>query len=386
MQEFDVCIIGAGASGTVCAIELAKQNKKVCLIDRFDLPAKKLLVTGNGRCNLTNKNMSSEFYNQNIDGYLNRFNQFDTIELFESYGLDTYFDEEGRCYPISNSAKTVQFLLINQTKKLGIDFVQDEAVDINFENETYSILTEQNKSIKSKAVVLACGINNFSKTVLQKFDIDTKKIVPSLVALKTVESTKKLSGQRVSNVCITANINGNTKTENGEILFKDNGVSGICVFNLSAFFAKNKEFLGKICINLLPKLQKTEIFENITKKMNIFEDMNDLLQSLFSKQLASEILNRADIKNEYKNINKNDIQKIVDTITNFEFNINGYYDNNQVLSGGADLLCLTENLESKKQKNLFVCGELCDVDGICGGYNLQWAWTSAIIVAKKLAD
>src|SRR5574344_1668015 len=97
-KEYDVCIVGGGASGTMCAIEIAKAGKKVCIFDGNEYPAKKLLVTGNGHCNLTNKNMDSTFYNQNISSYLSKFGEKDAKNLFESYGLETYFDDEGRCY------------------------------------------------------------------------------------------------------------------------------------------------------------------------------------------------------------------------------------------------------------------------------------------------
>ena len=114
MQNYDVCIVGAGASGTLASILLAEKGQSVCILDKFEKPAKKLLITGNGRCNITNKNMDSSFYNQNIDSFLNRFDEQDTLALFQKFGLDIYFDEEGRAYPISNSDKTVQHVLINR--------------------------------------------------------------------------------------------------------------------------------------------------------------------------------------------------------------------------------------------------------------------------------
>ena len=385
MKNYDICVIGAGASGTLASILLAEKGLRVCLLDKFEKPAKKLLVTGNGRCNITNKNMSSSFYNQNIDNFLSCFGYQDTLKLFKKFGLEIYFNEEGRAYPISNSAKTVQHVLINQIEKLHIDFFGETiANNIDFENDKYLIKTDK-FDIGSKKVIMACGINDFSKKVLKKFNVKCNKIMPSLVALKTKQNTKKLDGIRVSDVLVKAKINEIEKQETGEILFKEHGLSGICIFNLSSFFAKNKRFEGKISINLLKNYTKSQLFDLILEKVNIFENVQELLESMFYKELAKEILSRSNIPFDKpcKCLLKNDINCIVNNITNMEFDIVDCYDNNQVVSGGVDLKSLTENLESKNQKGIYFCGEICDVDGVCGGYNLQWAWASAYIVAKS---
>ena len=386
MQKFDICIVGGGASGSVLAIMLAKKGKKVCVVDRFLEPAKKLLVTGNGKCNITNKNLSSEFYNQNIDDFLKDFGFEQTQSFFESIGIDIYADKEGRCYPISNSAKSVQIAIKNQFEKLDISFFGGvEIDDIKRENEKF-ITKIDDEEIISNRLVLTCGINNFSKNICQKFGIKVRNEVPSLVALKTKQSTKRLDGLRANDVLVKAICKGFEREEVGEILFKDHGLSGIVIFDLSSLFAKNSCFEGKISINLLKNWSKTQIFEKLTAKVDIFQTVDLMMQSMFSKELANEILHRAniDLNMQTKNLSKNNFENIVEIITNFEFDIVGHYDNNQVLSGGVKLDELTKNLESKKVPNLYFSGELCDVDGICGGYNLQWAWASVFAVAKDI--
>lgn len=388
MQNFDVCVIGAGASGALASILLAEKGLKVCIVDKFDKPAKKLLVTGNGRCNITNKNMSSSFYNQNIDDFLHVFDYQDTLKLFKKFGLEIYFDEEGRAYPISNSAKTVQHVLINQINKLKIDFFGETTVkDIDCENDKYLIKTDK-LDILAKKVIMACGVNVFSQNILKKFDIKYNKILPSLVALKTKQNTKKLDGIRVSNVLVKAKIGDKEKIEIGEILFKEHGLSGICIFNISSIFAKNKRFEGKISVNLLKNYSKSQIFDLISSKVNIFENVQSLLESLFASQLSKEILTRSNIPLEKssKSLSKQEIECLVENITDMKFDVVDCYDNNQVFSGGVDLFCLTQSLESKNQKDMYFCGELCDVDGVCGGYNLQWAWTSAFVVANNIIE
>lgn len=380
-MQYDVCIIGGGASGTMTAIEIARQGKKVCVIDPNEKPAKKLLATGNGKCNLTNKNMSSDFYNQNVDKYLARFGHEETIKKFQEYGLDIYADEEGRCYPLSNFAKTVQFVLCEQIEKLGVKYICAKVLDIE-KNSKYEIFATDNIKLIADHVIFACGITNQSVTWLENFGVLYEKICPSLVALKTKENTKALDGQRVSDVLVTAIIGEQTKTENGEILFKDHGLSGICIFNLSAFFAKNKAFYGKIYINLLPKWSKNQIIENLKQKMGIFKNAHKMLLTLFSKELSAEILKRANIKINTEKLTNAEFERIVQVISCLEFEIIDSYSNNQVLSGGVKLDLLTNDLQSKKNNGMFFCGEICDVDGVCGGYNLQWAWTSANIVAN----
>lgn len=386
MKFFDVCIIGGGASGCMAAVLLAQKNVNVCVVDRFDKPAKKLLVTGNGKCNITNLNMTSNFYNQNIDSFLKLFNLKSTINFFKNMGLDIYADEEGRCYPISNSAKSVQHCFINQFEKLNINFFNNSTVnDVDIEGDNYIVYFDEQK-VFCKQVIFACGLNEFSLKILNKFNIKYNDVVPSLVALKTKQNTKKLDGIRISNVKVSAFCNDQTMIESGEILFKDNGISGICIFNLSSLFAKNKCFLGEISINLLKKYSNSQIFKMINEKLHIFTTMQSLLESMFYKEVAKEILLRANVNLETlcKDIEDYQIKNIINIITNFNFDIIGHYQNNQVQGGGVNLQYLDDNLQNINSKGMFFCGEICDIDGVCGGYNLQWAWTSAFLVANSI--
>ena len=416
MNTFDVCVVGGGASGCVCAILLAKQGKSVCVVDKFDKPAKKILATGNGHCNITNQNLSGEFYNKNIDSYLSRFDAHSTTNLFKQFGLDIYADDQGRCYPVSNSAKTVQFVLINQLNKYNVTFFgETEVTNITKRNTSFLIDTKsvskvadskdmvankiclaKSKSvalaqgfgvqIKATQVVLACGINKTTMDICGKLGLDITAILPSLCALKTSQSTKNLDGLRLSN--ITAKICGTNVCQTGEVLFKDKGLSGICIFNLSHYFAKNGAFLGKISLNLAKNYTKKQIIDMLTAKVNIFKNAHDLLCSAFDFNLAKEILQKSNVPLilPANKITSKQFADIAQNIVDFKLDVVGSYPNNQVFCGGVKLDCLTNNLEAKNCNNLFVCGELCDVNGVCGGYNLQWAWTSASIVASAVTN
>ena len=384
MKSYDVCIIGGGASGTVASILLARAGLNVCVVDKFDKPAKKLLATGNGRCNITNVNMGSKFYNQNIDSFLLQFGYQDTINLFNSFGLDIYADAEGRCYPISNSAKSVQAVLINQMQKYCVEFFANtEVLNVEQDKNGYKVLCNTN-NIFCNHIIFACGINEFSKKILKRFNIKVNQIVPSLVALKTKQKTKIIDGVRVSNVFVKANCGNDYMEESGEILFK--GKSGICIFNISSIFAKNKCFNGKISINLLKNYSKSQIIKMITAKLNIFKSMQTLLESIVEPKLAKYVLSQIELQEDMitEHITAQQIEMIADKITNMQFDIVDCYDNNQVYSGGVDLQSLTNTLQCKQHNNMYFCGEICDVDGVCGGYNLQWAWTSANLVSKDI--
>lgn len=385
MKKFDVCILGGGAGGSLCAIELAKNGVGVCVIDQNDFPAKKLLVTGNGRCNLTNKNMSSDFYNQNIDKYLKKFSYQNTIDTFKSFGLETYFDEEGRCYPLSNSAKSVCFVIEKEFEKYDINYEKNQKIiEILLKNKQFLIKTEQNEFVCSH-LVIATGHSVEVLDMAKELGEKTKNFVPTLVALKTKENTKRLSGERVSNVKVSATIGNKKFEEVGEVLFKDDGLSGICIFNLSTQFV-NTNYKGQLEIDLLPDFSEIELQKMIIEKLKIFDNASDILRGIFSKELSTEILKRANILPEIisNKINNDQIRQIVGVIKHLSFEICGCYDNNQICDGGVLIESLTDNLESKVNRNLYFCGEICDVGGLCGGYNLQWAFTSAEIVAKNI--
>lgn len=390
MQKFNVIIIGGGASGVMTALTCGGKNKSVAIIDAGSFVGKKLLSTGNGKCNLSNNNMNSSFFNQNIDIFLKQFNEKDTINFFEKIGLVTKVDDCGRVYPFSNVAKSVVDVIKSKLNEMGIvQLTGQKVIDLEKSDDEFVVTTEfenETKKYMANKVVLASGGNTLDD-ILKKLNIKQTLKSPSLVSLKTKENTKHMSGVRVSDVKIWAtkdNVSSTVaKEEFGEILFKDNGLSGIAVLNLSTYFARRHNFSGKVFIDFSPKIIEKSLIEFLKSRKIL---SGNLLSGFLNDIIAKEIYQRLklDYKQENTSLTDTNICDIASLIKNLDFTVCGPYDNNQIYSGGVSFLELSERLEIKNIPNLFVCGELCDVDGETGGYNLQWAWTSGHIVGENL--
>ena len=382
-------IIGGGASALMCALVASQNGTNVTILEAGNKVGKKILVSGNGRCNFTNKNFSHNCYNQNITKYLKQFNNENTTELFNKLGLESYYDEEGRFYPVSNLSSSVLDVILNKLEKQNCEIITQTKVEvINVNSNGYELVTN-NGNYTAQNVVLCCGGNALGN-MIEHLGVKTKPFVPSLCALKTSEYTKTLSGIRLSGAEVKLVVNGKEYTECGEVLFKDEGLSGICIMNLSAHLARQNNYNAQILINLCPNLTKQQLVNKLlTRKENLFTDkLSKFFVGFTHKSVGLELLKRAGLNenNKVGSLSLEQINKLACVLQELKFNVVGTYDNNQVFSGGIELGELTENLELKKHKNFYVCGEACDVDGLCGGYNLQWAWTSGKIVGEKLKN
>lgn len=379
MKKYDAVIVGGGAAGSMCA--LTAKGKDVAILDAGSRIAKKLMVTGNGRCNLTNQNINSSFYNTDLGKFFDRFDNKKTLNFFEKLGLETYADEEGRVYPLSNTAKSVVDVIENN---MSCEMFLNEKVErISHENGTFYIKT-QNQSLKATKLVLAIGGN--CEWCFGDLGLKFSKFRPSLVGLQSKE-TRDLNGVRLSNVKVTAKtLGGQEKTEVGEVQFRENGLSGIVIFNMSALFARENNYNGEIEIDLLPQLSEKQVAEKITKRKNSSMRMDKLFVGMFHNAVANEVFKQAKLNTNKacKTLTDEEAQKLAHAIKFLHFSVCGACENNQIYAGGIELNDLTENLESKKIKGLYVIGEAVNVDGVCGGYNLQWAWTSGHIVGEQL--
>ena len=202
------------------------------------------------------------------------------------------------------------------------------------------------------------------------------------------ESNVGLNGIRVDNVTVTLEIGNKKYSQNGEILFKDKALSGIVIFNLSAYFARLNESAAYVHINLLGDKEYGEVYNILTIRKNTLKDrcVRDYFVGMLHKALGQNILNRSgiDINKKVSNMSSDDINALAHILTDYKVKVMGIENNNQVHTGGVSLEDMDTNLQLKNKPNLYALGELLDVDAECGGYNLQWAWTRAMVVAEKL--
>lgn len=390
MKKFDVIIIGGGASGMFLASELA--GRRVALIEANDRVGKKLLATGNGKCNLTNLDMNIVHYNRPsfVETYLDRFDAHDTIASFERMGLITKVIDK-RVYPYSECASTVLDILRGAVQKCGTEVFTGHIVNsVEYFADTYTVVgvtkvDGQTKSFSFTAdnVVLATGSNatfgRNSNNLFTALGHTNREFTPALVPIKTnKEPIKGLSGVRVK-----AGVRCGARYEVGEVLFKDFGVSGIAVFNMSSEIARGKLKIGSnLTIDFMPEYSVGEVENLLRKRGNV--RVGELLTGTFHSKVVDRILWASGVNPD--DLAQPKISAIARTIKTYTLKIEGLGDSSlsQVMSGGLNIREFDHNLMSMKSKNAFAIGEALDVDGDCGGYNLQWAWTSARVVAEYI--
>ena len=390
MKRFDVIIIGGGASGMFLASELA--GRRVALIEANDRVGKKLLATGNGKCNLTNLDMNIVHYNRPsfVETYLDRFDAHDTIASFERMGLITKVIDK-RVYPYSECASTVLDILRGAVQKCGTEVFTGHIVNsVEYFADTYTVggvtkVDGQTKSFSFTAdnVVLATGSNatfgRNSNNLFTALGHTAREFTPALVPIKTnKDPIKGLSGVRVK-----AGVRCGARYEVGEVLFKDFGVSGIAVFNMSSEIARGKLKIGSnLTIDFMPEYSVGEVENLLRKRGNV--RVGELLTGTFHSKVVDRILWASGVSPD--DLAQPKISAIAKTIKTYTLKIEGLGDSSlsQVMSGGLNIREFDHNLMSMKSKNAFAIGEALDVDGDCGGYNLQWAWTSARVVAEYI--
>jgi flavoprotein, HI0933 family len=396
---YDIAVIGAGASGVMAALKAKNNTNKIVLLEQNEKILKKILVTGNGRCNLTNKNIDiSSYHSSNLSLVKEIINTIDSkkiINYFNSIGLITKY-EDGLVYPYSNYASTVVDSLILELSKKEIEIITDyEVINIEKINNYFEIENKQKEKIKAKYIILSTGGKSYYKDkvpvtgykLLEIFNHNIMPTFPSLVRLKTNHNDMyRLKGMKIK-ACASVYINNKLmNSEIGEVLFGDGTLSGICIYNLSYYVNKHHKEDINISLDIMPEYSVNEIKEFIINKKD--NSLIDAISYFFHKKIARSIIidSKLNPENLITNITGEEINKLIKTIKSWNFTITGTDDfkASQVTSGGLDLNEFTRNLESKKIDNLFVTGEVLDVDAICGGFNLQWAFSSGYVVGEKL--
>lgn len=402
----DIIIIGGGASGLVAAIYAAKSGRKVTILEKNKTCGKKILITGNGKCNYWNNDQSISHYHSNnkelLISILNEENKQEILKLFDSIGVIPKI-RDGYYYPYSGQATSIQTALIKECELNNIEFITEtEVLSITKENNIYKIITN-NGDYSSKKVILATGSCAAPKTgsdgigykIATSLGHSLITPLPALVQLKANASyLKEWHGIR-SDVSVSL-IENNKQIDRqiGEIQLTDYGVSGICIFCLSGRAArglhKNKQV--QISINFLYPFNintPEEFIEWMNNRNNTVKKrtISDLLDGLLNYKLINLILkiSKIDRNNIWNNLSYNQKYLLCTNLINHTIDIIGTnsFDNAQTCTGGIPLTEINPNtMESLYNKGLYITGELLDIDGDCGGYNLTNAWITGYLAGK----
>lgn len=388
-------IIGGGASGLLCAIFCAKGGVGVDLYEQNSKCAKKILVSGNGRCNITNKNLSqNDYFSQNpsfVEFALREFGFVEFEKFCQSIGLLLDVKEDGRAYPMSHEAKSVASLLISHAKSLGVVFHTDtKIIDIK------KLLCDYDSVVVATGSQAAShlGGNRDGLEFAEVFGHTLIETYPSLVQLHlNSKIVKKMSGAKLEGEVTLLINNKKELTCSGDILFSDYGVSGFAILDISQGASKAlMEFSHvSISINLLPKFDAQKLSNHISKMASLEQKMTilEILIGLVPLKIASAILEDLGIEaSSYGDeINMKSAKKIANHMLNWRFEVTDTHGfrHAEVAGGGVDTTEINpKTFESLKQKNLYFCGEVLDVVGKRGGYNFAFAWASGYLAAKHI--
>lgn len=403
-----VVIVGGGASGLVAAIYAARKGNDVLILEKKEVVGKKILATGNGRCNYFNSDQNIEHFksaeNERIKDVINKENQNEILDFFYDIGIEPKI-KNGYYYPLSNQAVTVRDALLKEAQMLNVEIKTETNVqNIAKEGQKFVIFNSEEKIYADK-VILACGSKAALKNdydangykLCEEFGINIVKPLPALVQLKGKEKFfKKWNGIR-ADAKVELYENGIKKIEDvGEIQLTDYGISGICVFNLSGMAIRgldkgNKE---QVKINFLFNIGLNEK-EDFVKWMDMRNEriqdrtICELLYGVLNKKLVDILLKEANVDESlvWNNLSEKEKIEFARMIVDLKIDITGSnsFDKAQVCSGGVSLKEMNLlTMESKKVQDLFIVGELLDVNGDCGGYNLEWAWITGMIAGKSV--
>ena len=407
----ELCVIGGGASGLAAAIEAARAFRQAgvpgqgTVLERLPRVGKKLLATGNGRCNLTNRFASPPDYFEAADFVrpaLKRFSVDDTLSFFASMGLLCEEEEEGRIYPMSRQAASVLDVLRFEAERLGVVFHCDsrvESVQKTRDKPRFVI----NGSICADAVILACGgkaspqhgSDGSGYALLRALQIPVAEVFPSLVQITAdPKRVKSLKGMRVHAVISLYEEKKQLASQRGEIQFTEFGLSGIAAMQLSRFVSREKQRQMEASLDLLPAFSSGEVADYLAARVqqNPALAAEHLLTGILPKRVGQVLLKQAGVEPLSRPIGSlrgAEIAAISDLLKDWRFSVTGTrgFSAAQVTMGGAQRSAFDpESMEALSTPGFYAAGEVLDVDAGCGGFNLQWAWSSGRLAGESAAE
>ncbi|MCD7854636.1 MAG: NAD(P)/FAD-dependent oxidoreductase [Clostridiales bacterium] len=404
-----IIIIGGGASGLMAAISASFASKgrvEIVICERLARVGKKILATGNGRCNYTNRNVSEENYFGEKPAFvkpaLELFDVDRTVDFFFSLGVFPKEEKDGKLYPYCEQASAVLDCLRLEAEKCGI--IIKTGFDVKSLKPTdkgFKVLSYKGEELSGDRVILACGgcaspdlgSNGSGFKLLKELGHRITDLSPALVQLRLkADFLKSLSGIKIKGKAGLETDNHLIREEEGEILFTDYGISGPPVFQLSAYFPKQGK--TQVSIDFMPEYETAQVFGLLrmrAKSLNTLT-MESFFTGLLNKRIGNVICRKAGIEKlsfPVKSLTRDLIWALAYEMKFFKIEVLGAngWNNAQATAGGASVREFhSESLESKKIKGLYCCGEILDIFGQCGGYNLQWAWSSGWLAGAKACE
>lgn len=394
-----LAIIGAGAAGLIAAISAAQKGAEVYLFEATDRVGSKILATGNGRCNLTNMHVNPQAYNAPafVSPALKNYTPKHIRLAFEQMGLLTHIEDEGRVYPLSNTATSVLDVLRHSCERYNVTIATNFEADVITKTATtFLVGSKRGKTFEANKVLVTTGGGS---SLLASCGHTIMPFSPVLCALQTqTDPLRGLSGVRARahvRLYSSSACGGRLLAqETGEVLFRDYGLSGIVIFNMSRLAEKG----NVISLDFFPELELVDFIKKLQKRIDVLAHYSDdkLLQSqpptyeellcgMFHSRIAAAILRNAHLKPSA--LARDDAcEKLARVCKDFRVEVQGFGNvkNAQVVRGGALVDEFDSNtLESRKVAGLYAAGEVLNVDGKCGGYNLHWAWASGLVAARS---
>lgn len=406
MKQRHVIIIGGGASGLVAAITAAREGALVTIIEQKDRLGKKILSTGNGRCNLTNEYMNADCFRGDditiVSEVLKQFGYTETLAFFNELGV-ILKNRQGYIYPISDQASTILDVLCMEVERLGVTVLLEQSVTGLSKTQKGFVVRTNQSSLQGDVVILSTGgkaapvlgSDGSGYKLAKQFGHRLSPVVPALVQLKGKSNLfKQIAGVR-TNAKVTLFVDGQALgSDTGELQLTNYGISGIPVFQISRYAAKGLYEKRKVTaeVDFLPVMTDEEFLGFLKERLQTHGDKcsGDFLVGVFHQKLIGMLLkiSRIPIDRKASEITEEQLKLFLKVSKHFIVDIEGTndFEQAQICAGGVRTSEIDPyTLESLYEKNLYLTGELLDVDGICGGYNLQWAWATGYIAGKNAA-
>ncbi len=402
----EIIVVGAGAAGMTAAIFAARAGADVLVLEHMETAGKKILATGNGKCNYTNSRQGVENYYGDDPAFvlqiMERFSFTDTLSFFEEIGIYPR-EKDGYYYPASGQASSVREVLLTELGRLDVKIIYNCAIrSIEKQNDLFCLETKSG-NFYSKACLMATGGCAAKKTgsdgsgflYLKKMGHHVIPVVPALVQLQGKGAFfKEIAGIRAEAMIKLYIDDHPILAERGELQLTDFGISGIPVFQLSRFAARalNESKKVYVQIDFSPELAKEELRELLIRRYNREGiSANQALVGMYNRKLIPLFLRLADIEEtvEAAKVSRKQLSRLVKVIREFHVDITGTkkFDAAQTTAGGVDTTEINNaTLESRLVSGLYFAGEMIDIDGRCGGYNLQWAWSSGCVAGRSAAE